>query len=151
MSVLDILVVSLVCCVSALSISMMHGFSDQLVANLPVALAPTFELVVDIGFPLIEGLSMLFFFFMYIIATVSALRTASSVEFVGIQIFYGFLTIFLLPFISNMYFTFMDASPIVGASGTAFDAFFNNLPLIGAVFFVFIMVALVWGGKRGME
>lgn len=151
MSVLDVLIVSVVCLFSALSISMLHGFSDQLVLALPAELAPTFALVVSIGFPLLEGVSIFFFFFMYIMATLSALRTQSSVEFVGVQLLYGIMTLFMLPFLSNMYFTFMGSSPIIAGSGTVFDMFFSNLPLIGLIFLVVIMIALVWGGKRGME
>lgn len=151
MSVLDVLIVSVVCLFSALSISMLHGFSEELILALPAELAPTFELAMDIGFPLLEGASIFFFFFMYIMATISALRTQSSVEFVGVQLLYGVMTLFMLPFLSNMYFTFMGASPVIAGSGDVFDFFFGNLPLIGLIFFVVIMIALIWGGKRGME
>lgn len=151
MSVLDVLIVSVVCLFSALSISMLHGFSEELITALPAELAPTFELAMDIGFPLLEGASIFFFFFMYIMATLSALRTQSSIEFVGVQLLYGIMTLFMLPFLSNMYFTFMGSSPVIAGSGGAFDVFFGNLPLIGLIFFVVIMIALVWGGKRGME
>lgn len=150
MSVLDNILISFFAVFTAIFVSFMHGASLEIESNLPAFLqGGLFISAVNIGFPILETMSVFVFFLMYIISSIGALRTRTRVDFVGVQLLYGFMSVGLMPILSHIYTTITNMDPMFSVAAATFNPFFNNLPLISAVFFVFIIVALAWGGSRG--
>lgn len=152
MSVLDNIVVAFFSAFTAIFISLMHGASLEIENNLPAFLqGGLFIQSVNIGFPLLESLCILVFFLMYVISTINAFRTQTTIELIGVQLLYGIFGAGLLPIISNIYFRVTGIDAMFSASGTVFTFFFENLPLYGLVFFVLAMIGFAWGGGNGKQ
>ena len=137
------------CVTTALIISMLHGLSITLGAALPVGMQSTFNNAISIGFGMIEGASIFIFFLYYIMAAFNAWRTRVAAEFVGVQILYGFLSLFLIPILQDLYFEVVGSHAMFSVGATFYTTFMNNIVIIALFFFGVIFVLLNLGKKDG--